>query len=135
VSGRRLADTNLIVRYLAQDHEKHARTAAKLFEACDRGELVLVLLPEVLAECVFVLESFYKHARKDIASALRVLASSPGIEIDGRAIHLEALDRYRATRAHFVDCVIASVASAGNFPVATFDKGFRKFAGVRVNVD
>ena len=47
MSKRRLIDTNLIVRYLVQDHEKHAAAAGKLFDACDRGELVVVLLPVV----------------------------------------------------------------------------------------
>jgi len=58
---RRLVDTNIIVRYLVQDHEKHAKAAGKLFEACDRGDVEIVVLPAVLAECVFVLESFYEH--------------------------------------------------------------------------
>ncbi|HJT71527.1 MAG TPA: hypothetical protein VJ731_15105 [Terriglobales bacterium] len=39
---RRLVDTNLIVRYLAQDHETHAKAAGKLFDACDKCELVTV---------------------------------------------------------------------------------------------
>jgi predicted nucleic acid-binding protein len=73
VSKRRLIDTNLIVRYLVQDHEKHARAAEKLFDACDRGELILVILPAVLAECVFVLDSFYGRPRADISSALATL--------------------------------------------------------------
>ena len=59
MSKRRLVDTNLIVRYLVQDHPRHAETAGKLFQACDRGDVVLEVLPVVLAECVFVLESFY----------------------------------------------------------------------------
>jgi len=83
VSKRRLVDTNLIVRYLVQDHEKHAKAAGRLFDACDRGEVVIVVLPVVLAECLFVLESFYQHPRGDIASALGRFISSPGVEISG----------------------------------------------------
>src|SRR6476660_9823627 len=99
-SKRKLVDTNLIVRYLVQDNEKHAKAAGRLFDACDRGDLVIVLLPVVLAECVFVLESFYGHACGDIASALGRLISSPGVEIGSASIHLDALDRYRKTKAH-----------------------------------
>src|SRR5579863_2416664 len=66
---RRLVDTNLIVRYLVQDHEKDARAARSLFDACDRGEVLIVVLPAVLAECVFVLESFYEHPRGEIVAA------------------------------------------------------------------
>ena len=132
MSKRRLVDTNLIVRYLVQDHEKHAKAAGRLFDACDRGEVVIVVLPAVLAECVFVLESFYEHPRGEIAAALGRLISSPGVEINGAAIHLDALDRYRKTKVHFVDCLIAATATAEDIPVATFDQDFRKFADVRV---
>jgi hypothetical protein len=57
-----------------------------------------------------VLESFYEHPRGDIASALGRLISSPGVEIDA-AIHLDALDRYRKTKVHFVDCLITATAA------------------------
>lgn len=132
MSKRRLVDTNLIVRYLVQDHEKHAKAAGRLFDACDRGGVVIVVLPAVLAECVFVLESFYEHSRGDIASALGSLISSPGVEIGDAAIHLDALDRYRKTKIHFVDCLIAATAATENMPVVSFDQDFRKFADVRV---
>jgi predicted nucleic-acid-binding protein len=134
VSKRRLVDTNLIVRYLVQDHKKHAKAAGKLFDACDRGDVVIVVLPAVLAECVFVLESFYEHPRGDIASALGRLISSPGVEIDA-AIQLDALDRYRKTKVHFVDCLIAATAATENMPVASFDQDFRKFTDVRVETE
>jgi predicted nucleic acid-binding protein len=132
VSKRRLVDTNLIVRYLVQDHDKHARLAGKLFDACDRADAVIVVLPVVLAECIFVLDSFYGHSRADIASALERLISSPGVEIPEVTVHLDALRRYKTTSVHFVDCVIAATAAAENTPVATFDRDFRKFGDVRV---
>ena len=135
MSKRRLVDTNLIIRYLVQDHEKHAKAAGRLFDACDRGELVIVVLPAVLAECVFVLDSFYRHPRPDIASVLGRLISSPGIEITEVAIHLDALHRYKGTKVHFVDCLIAATAVAETTPVATFDLDFRKFSDVRVETE
>jgi predicted nucleic acid-binding protein len=135
VSKRRLVDTNLIIRYLVQDHEKHARAAGKLFDACDRGDVVILVLPVVLAECVFVLESFYRHPRADIAAALGRLISSPGVEISEVTIHLDALNRYKAAKAHFVDCLLAATAVANDVPVATFDQDFRKFVDVSVETE
>ena len=135
MTKRRLVDTNLIVRFLVQDHERHARAAGRLFEACDRGDVTIVLLSAVLAECVFVLESFYEHPREAIASALARLISSPGVEIGVGAIHLDALDRYRKSKVHFVDCLIAAAAAAENVPVASFDRDFRKFHDVRVETE
>lgn len=135
MSRRVLIDTNLIVRYLVQDHEKHARAAGKLFEACDRGDIAVVVLPTVLAECVFVLESFYGHARADIASALSRLISSPGVEISEPEVHLDALQRYGRIKVHFVDCLIAAAAAAEKAPVASFDQDFRKFRDIRVEAE
>ena len=132
MSKRRLLDTNLIVRYLVQDHERHAKAAGKLFEACDRGDLVVVVLPAVLAECVFVLDSFYEHSREDIAAALGTLISSPGVEVSEPEIHLDALSRFARTKVHFVDCLIAATSAAEGAPVATFDQDFRRFTDVRI---
>src|SRR5277367_5018501 len=109
---RILIDTNLIVRHVVGDHPQHAKAAAKLFDACDRGEVTLLILPTVLAECVFVLESFYKHPRADIARVLKLLLTSPGVEIPDDSIHLDAITRYAGTRMHFVDCTVAAHAAA-----------------------
>ncbi len=133
MSKQRLIDTNVIVRYLVQDHEKHARVASKLFDACDRGDVAIVVLPVVLAESVFVLESFYRHPRAAIASALGRLISSPGVEIGEVTVQLDALNRYKRTKAHFVDCVVAATAASRRVPIATFDQDFRKFSDVRVD--
>jgi predicted nucleic acid-binding protein len=134
MSSRRLVDTNLIVRHLTQDHPKHAAIAGKLFSACDQGEVTLIILPTVLAECVFVLESFYNRSHADIAHTLASLISSPGVEIDSRAVHLDALERYSKSKLHFVDCTIAATAAASGTSVASFDAGLRKFSDVRVEL-
>jgi predicted nucleic-acid-binding protein len=135
MSERRLVDTNLIVRHLTQDQPAMAAVASRLFDASDRGQLTLVLLPAVLAECIFVLESFYKHPRTKIASALSTLISSSGIEIDQLAIHRDALERYAKSKLHFVDCTIAAAAAAENISVASFDTGLKKMHGVRISLE
>ncbi len=134
MTRRTLVDTNLIVRHLVQGHEKHAKIAGKLFEACGRGDLTIVILPPVLAECVFVLESFYEQTREDIAFALGALISSPGIEIADLEIHLDAMRRYQKTSIHYVDCLVAATAAAKDAFVATFDLDFRKFGDVRLEI-
>lgn len=135
MTNRRLVDTNLIIRHLVQDEPRHAKVAGRLFDACDRGELKLVVLPAVVAESVFVLESFYKHARADIARVIATLITSPGVEVADLAIHLDALERYGKSKLHFVDCTIAAAAAAYGLSVATFDRGFKRFADVAVELD
>ena len=131
---RRLIDTNVIVRYLVQDHPRHAKAANKLFEACDRQELTLVVLPVVLAECVFLLQSFYRQSRKDIAEVLSNLIKIRGVEISELTIHLDALHRYARSNLHFVDCLLAAHAASNQLPVATFDADFKKMSDVIVDL-
>ena len=134
MTERRLVDTNLIVRHLVQDHAQHSKVASELLLLCDEGRLSLVVLPCVLAESVFVLESFYERERVEIAECLGRLIASPGVEINDEPLHLDALRRYAASSLHFVDCTLAAWASAHGKSLATFDKGFKQFTDVKVNV-
>ncbi len=124
-------DTNLVVRHLVGDHAEHARIAVALFDACDEGKMILVLLPSVLSECVFVLESFYKHPRAEIARALKQLVASPGVEVRDDGVFIDALDRYAVRKMHFVDCTLAAYAAAQGCAVASFDQDFKRFGDVR----
>jgi hypothetical protein len=69
--------------------------------------------------------------RANIAFAI----GSSGVEISRVTIPLDALNRYKGTKAHFVDCLIAATAVAKNLPVSTFDQDFRKFGDVRVETE
>ena len=50
-------------------------------------------------------------------------------------VHLDAFERYSASKLHFVDCVIAAAAAARGLPVATFDSDFKRFADVTVELE
>jgi predicted nucleic-acid-binding protein len=132
MSQRRLIDTNIIIRYLVGDNLPQAKAAAQLFEACDRGELRLVLLPSVLCECIYVLTSFYKHPRGEVARVLRGLVSHPGVELDNRTEHLDALDRFAKTKVDFVDCLLAATGAQTQTTVASFDRDLTRFTDVTV---
>jgi predicted nucleic acid-binding protein len=57
------------------------------------------------------------------------------VSISEVAVHLDALHRYARTKAHFVDCLIATHATAKDVAVCSFDQDFRKFADVRVAME
>lgn len=130
MNRRCLVDANVIIRHLVQDQREQARAAAALLAACDRGELTAVLIEAVLAECIFVLESFYGHARNDIVRVLTALIQHPGIELAAAPSPCEALARYGSSGLHFVDCLLASTAAATATPIATFDRKLRAATGV-----
>ena len=62
---RYLLDANLVLRFLRDDHPALSPRATALFASASRGDCALVLPSVVVAECVWVLRSFYdvSHAR------------------------------------------------------------------------
>jgi predicted nucleic-acid-binding protein len=135
MSKRRLLDTNLIVRHLVQDNKSQALVAGRLFDACDRGAITLIILSAVVAEAVFVLESFYSHPPRNIADAMYRLLVSPGIELSDNEIHQAALVEYGKGKQHFVDCLIVAYAREHNWAIATFDQGFKKLTDIKIDLE
>ena len=131
----RLVDTNFIIRHLVNDQPVHARIAKAFFAACDRGEIDALIPTPVLAECVFVLESFYKFPRPAIATALSQLITSTGVSVDDESVCLDALGRYARTDFSFADCFLAASARATGSLIATFDADFYQFGDVTIKVD
>jgi predicted nucleic acid-binding protein len=91
---------------------------------------VLLILPVVVAETFFTLESFYEMERKLVASKLSAFLQSRGIEAIEPARVLDALKRSQQRGAHFADAYLAASAVELNHPLASFDRDFDKFKDV-----
>jgi predicted nucleic acid-binding protein len=69
-------DTNVLIRHLTGDPpEMAARATAAL-----KDEEQLLLTDLVLAECIYVLESFYEVERPRVAELMRSAIALPSIE-------------------------------------------------------
>ena len=116
-------DTNVIVRYLAQDDPRQSAAATRLMEktlsAEEPGFVTLVTLCEVtwvLAEC-------YAADRERIRSVLQGLLESRQIVVESAEIAWRALRAWRGSAADFSDALIGEIAlAAGAGKVLTFDK-------------
>jgi len=125
-----LLDTNVLIRFLREDHEEHSPAAQGLFLEALSGECVLILTEVAVAEAVWVLLSVYKIDRRQIAEELQFVAKSPGVRCVNRNELLDALDRFAITRFDFLDCYLAAMAAASGDHVATFDNDFVRFTDV-----
>ena len=126
-----LLDTNVLIRFILGDHDKHSPAAQKLFaDACD-GKCALLLTEVVVAEAVWVLHSFYNIKRNLIAEGLSKVILSAGIRCMKRDAMLDALERFASTTCDFLDCYLAALAAASGDYVATFDKDFDRFHDIR----
>ena len=128
---RQLVDTNVLVRFFTGEPPDMAAKARRLVERADKGEVLLVILPVIVAETVYTLESFYEMDRKDVAANLLSFLQSRGIETVESARIADALGRCRDRNAHFADAYLAASAVELGNPVASFDRDFDKFKDVQ----
>ena len=128
---RQLVDTNVLVRFFTGEPPDMAAKARRLVERADHGEILLVILPVIVAETVYTLESFYEMDRKDVAANLLSFLQSRGIETVESARIADALGRCRDRNAHFADAYLAASAVELGNPVASFDRDFDKFKDVQ----
>jgi predicted nucleic acid-binding protein len=112
-------DTSVIVRHLTAD-PPHMAAAATAYLA---GEEELLLTDLVLAETVYVLESFYKAPRAQIAEAMRsLLALHTVVTVDPRLL-LRAIEVYEVHRIDFAEAYLVACAEAtGVRRVASFHR-------------
>jgi predicted nucleic acid-binding protein len=129
--ARLLLDTNVIVRFLTGDHPAHSPRSRNLFARAAAGDVTLVVTDLALAETVWVLQSFYTLDRSAIAAALKHLIESAGIEVRNKARLLSALRNFAQTDVNFVDAYHAAIAAAESIGIASFDRDFDQFAGVK----
>jgi predicted nucleic-acid-binding protein len=123
-------DTNVLVRYIAQDDAKQAAKATKLIEGLTTEEPGFVPLVAVV-ELVWVLSSSYDLKRAQIAQALEVLLHSKQLLVDQAEHVVRALRAYRVGNADFADCLIERTAvAAGCDRTMTFDLGASTSAGM-----
>lgn len=116
-------DTNVLVRYLAQDDLSQARKVdAFLSEAIDGG-MRLHIDDIVLCETVWVLRAAYRLSKATIVATLDKIMSTALFSFDDRELLRTALADYRDGSADFSDCVIGRRnARAGCEHTVTFDR-------------
>jgi len=129
--SRLLLDTSVIVRFLTGDHPAHSPRSRNLFARAAAGDVTLVVTDLALAETAWVLQSFYSLDRNAITAALKDLIDSAGIEVENKATLLSALRNFAQTDVNFVDAYHAAVAAGESIAIASFDRDFDQFAGVK----
>ncbi len=121
-------DTNVLVRHLTGDPPEMAGRATAYLRA--GAELLLTDL--VVAETVYVLESFYEAPRTAVAGAVRsLLALASVISVDA-ALLLRAVEVYEIERIDFAEAyLVACAESTGINQVASFDRTIDRVGTIR----
>lgn len=125
---RAFLDTNILVRHLTGDPPAQAKRATAFLAA--GHELILPDL--ILAEVVYVLESYYAHPRGEIAEAARSLLAFPSVAASDHELLLRAIELYEDERLDFADAYVCAAAELSGFgAVASFDRSIDRVITVR----
>lgn len=122
-------DTNYFLRLVLADKKDYYQQAKKLFQSGALGKLKLFTSVVVFFEVYWVLASFYKKKKKELAKILSDLLKMKFIKWQNREILEEALEIYEESALDLEDSFNLSYARAKKATdFKTFDKKLMKVA-------
>ena len=123
-------DTNVLVRYIAQDDPKQSPKATHLIESLTVDAPGYVSVVSVV-ELVWVLTGCYASTKGEICEVLETLLRTKEIIVAHTDTVWKALRLFKEGRADFADCMIERSANeAGCGYTATFDRDAAKHCGM-----
>jgi predicted nucleic acid-binding protein len=121
-------DTNILVHHLTGDPPEWAARATRFLAAADE----LLLADLVLAETVYVLESFYEVRRARVAEVVRAIIAFPTMVVLDPAMLLRALEVYETDRLDFAEAyLVAQAERSGIGVIASFDQAIDRVTTVQ----
>lgn len=124
-------DTNVVVRYVAQDHALQSARASALIDALTSEEPGFISTV-TLVEMVWVMQGAYKATKAEIVHILQQLLQTREIVVQDAEVALQALSRFAASKAGFADCLIERIGHRHRCEeTVTFDGDAAKTAGMR----
>ncbi|MBS9532576.1 PIN domain-containing protein [Mycobacterium sp. M1] len=122
-----IIDTNIVVRHLTGDPPEMAARATAYLET----EPELLLADLIVAETVYVLESFYQAPRSQVAEAVRSLIAFDSMVCVDPALLLRAIQIYETDRIDFAEAyLVACAESTGVGKVASFDRSIDRITTI-----
>lgn len=125
-------DTNVLVRYLAQDDRRQSAQATAVMESFTARSPGFVSIL-TLAETAWVLRDIYARSRAEIAALIEAVLTSDGLTVQMTELVWRALRDFESGHADLADHLIERLgAAAGCEWTYTFDKSAAGDAGMRL---
>ena len=123
VEPRVFLDTNLFIRFFTNDDPAKADRVDRLLQKAADGKARLVTAEMVMAELVWVLDSFYKLDRRQIREKIEAILATPGLEVVNGPLVQKAISYYTDLNVDFIDgYIVALMEKLKIAGVYSFDK-------------
>lgn len=125
-------DTNVLVRYIAQDEPTQAALAGRLIESFT-AEAPGFVSTVTLVETVWVLARAYRTAKTELVQIIEGLLRARELVVQDAETHYLALSQFEIGTVDYADAVIAQAGRrAGCELTATFDRRAVDDSGLRL---
>ena len=116
-------DTNILVRYLTQDHPVESRRATELIERRLNGKNPGFISIVAMVETVWVLDRAYGFSDTEIAAALERILQLDVFVVENEQEVFTAMIAVKKRQGSFADVVIGALGSRADcFRTLTFDR-------------
>ena len=127
----RFADTNIFIRYLTADIPEKADACDKLFKRAISGKDKLFTTDLVIAEIIWVLESYYELAKNDVREKVEKILNTPNLFCQQKDIILGALNLYTEKNIDYIDAFNALILKhKGIEELYSYDPHFDRIDGL-----
>jgi predicted nucleic-acid-binding protein len=124
-------DTNVLVRYFAQDDRVQSRASARFIEGTLSTEAPGHVSLVALAELVWVLRASFAAQRAEVVSVVTQLLAGPQFVIQEPEAVWIAVDAFEQDNVDFADALIAALdRRRGCSHTVTFDRAATRMPGV-----
>lgn len=123
-------DTNVVVRYLAQDDPKQSAIAARFIEQSLTTDNPGFIACVTLCEIAWVLAEAYGSSRAAVRTVIEKLLTTKQLAVESPDLVWSALKRLDRTSADFSDALIGEISRfEGASRIVTFDRAAAKLDG------
>ena len=98
-------DTNVIIRYLAQDDSIQSSKASKLIDSLNEENKGFISLVTII-EMVWVMQGPYQATKLETIHILNLLLQVHTIQVENASVILQAIHVYANSAEDFADCLI-----------------------------
>jgi len=121
----RFVDTNVFLRFLVNDIPKLADACEALFRKAVAGKETLYTTDLVIAEIVWVLESYYELSRSDVRAKVEKILNTQGLTCDNQEAIVHALALYEEKEIDYIDAYNACILRMkGISEIYSYDKHY-----------
>jgi predicted nucleic acid-binding protein len=121
----RFIDTNIFIRYLTNDIPGKADECEKIFKKAIKKEETFYTTDMVIAEIVWVLESYYELPKEEVQDKVEKILNTPNLICTNRDLILSALTLYSQKNIDFIDAYNAlMMKNKGIEEIYSYDKHY-----------